>query len=457
MNPTRIFGNNCEFISKHSASPSLGIKVRNILANTPRTLQIFNITNQTNNPLNFNMFFKIWPVVETVPVMGVTNWIQLRNDCDAMKYEKLIYERLLDVPVVNSKITPMIGNSVCQFSFIDLANIMGITHYDPDYNAFLYVFANFITDVAAPQPGFDYNAVPNQSHLNYMRMIETQVKFECIILPYINDMSTLQNYFLNANVYMQNNINVQSARLLYSYNMYKVLYSVYEGIAVLQNHDIVHNDLHFGNILVQDIGNTFIFDFDRSYCQALLVDNPMLNNDPCSFLCRFGQCSRYSPFTDCLKIMHGIIQVFDTSANRAVSDIGLDIIFRVLFLGQQDQVIRDIINMLRQNQFLTDSVTNCCYIFNRATSHEVVIQTIFTIMGVDPVNYILTNLSNQLALMGYARPPVIPPVVPIPVVNSISQNPRWYFGDNKNQKFTQDFGDIIRENDFKKYPPGSIQ
>jgi hypothetical protein len=525
MNPTRIFGNNCEFNYKNSASPTLCIKVRNTII-TPRITQILGMTNHTGDPLNFKYFFKIWPVIETIPVPFQPVWNNLRDECLAMNYEQAIYERLLDV---NSKITPMIGKSVCQFSFNDLANIMGITHYDGDYNSFLWVFRSFIMDPQVPQnpamlpPGFNYyNNILNLSlaERDSMRQIENQVKFKCIILPCMNDSVTLRTYFLDLNETFHNNYQDAAMQTLYATLVCRVLYSVYEGISILQNHEIVHNDLHLGNIFVKtNDESTFIYDFDRSYCQPV-GQNPMLTNNPCTGVCTYGQCNISDPFTDCFKIMLGIVHNFQNRG--ATRDQALLIIFRILFNGTQDAVITNFIRILLQNQFFTDN-TGCCYLFNPASPYAANIQNIRTIMGANPVTYILNNLSIGIGrLMGQPARPVVPiPLVPIPVVNNTSANPRWYFqklsdknkiDKNKmksekfkmNQQNDQDndqinknkikkekmnpmtgkkspeywvkmlsdigkkgyknpfltqstpFGDIITENDFIKYPPGSI-
>ena len=516
MNPSRIFGNNCEFNYKNSASPSLCIKVRNTMI-TPRITQIFGITNHTGNLLNFKYFFKIWPDIETLPLnFQNARWNNLRDECDAMNYEQTIYERLLDVPVVNSKITPMIGKSVCQFSFNDLANIMGIKHYDGDYDAFLWVFASFIDDPQVPQKpsnftaGFDYNNIPNLSlqQRDLIRQIENQVKFNCIITPYINDSKPLRDYFLDLNNSFQNNYPNATMQTVYATKVCTALYSVYEGIRFLNNHQIVHNDLHLGNIFVKtNDENTFIYDFDRSYCPSIGL-NPMLTDDPCVGLCITGQCNRPDAFIDCIKIMVEIVHNFTNMGPSR--DQALLIIFRILFDQQPDTVIQPFINMLLQHRFLTDN-TGCCYLFNPASPYATLVQNIKNIMNV-PVNYILNNLSTGIGrLLGQPALPVIQiPLVPIPVVNSTSANPRWYFQqlsdkidknkmknkklkmnhqndqNNKNKMnpltgkksakywdkmlsnigkkgyknpfLTQSvpFGDVITKNDFIKYPPGSI-
>jgi hypothetical protein len=416
----------------------------------------------------------------------------------------------------------MIGKSVCQFSFNDLANIMGITRYDPDYNAFLWVFISFLDDPTQPQLGFNYNFIPNlnQQRLDMIRRIESEVKFNCIILPCMNDSVTLRNYLYDLNDTFHNNYRDAVIQTYYTFLVCKVLYSVYEGISILQNHQIVHNDLHFGNIFVKtNDESTFIYDFDRAYCQPF-GPNQNLTNDPCTGLCTFGQCNISDPFTDCFKIMLGFVHNFRNMG--ATRDQAVLIIFRILFNGTQDAVITNFIRILLQNRFFTDN-TGCSYLFNPASPYAADIQNIRTIMGANPVTYILNNLSTGIGrLTGQPARPVVPiPLVPIPVVNNTSANPRWYFqklsDKNKieknkmksekfkmNQQNDQDndqinknkikkekmnpmtgkksheywvkmlsdigkegyknpfltksipFGDIIRENEFIKYPPGSI-
>jgi hypothetical protein len=338
----------------------------------------------------------------------------------------------------------------------------------------------------------------------------------------MNDSVTLASYFLDLNNLFHNNYQDPDIQTYYTFLACKVLYSVYEGISILQNHQIVHNDLHFGNIFVKtnNDDSTFIYDFDRAYCPPV-GPNPNLTNDPCTRPCRSGQCNIYDPFTDCFKIMLQFVHRFRNIMGVA-RDQAMLIIFRILFNGTQDAVITNFIRILLQHNFFMD-ITQCCYLFNPASPHAADIQNIRTIMGANPVTYILNNLSTGIGrLRGQPARPVVPiPPVPIPVVNNTSANPRWYFqklsDKNKieknkmksekfkmNQQNDQDndqinknkikkekmnpmtgkksheywvkmlsdigkegyknpfltksipFDDIIRENEFIKYPPGSI-
>jgi len=86
MNATRIFGNNCEFNYKNSASPTLCIKVRNTII-TPRITQILGMTNHTgNHQINKNKIKK----EKMNPMTGKKSseyWVKMLSDIGKKGYK----------------------------------------------------------------------------------------------------------------------------------------------------------------------------------------------------------------------------------------------------------------------------------------------------------------------------------------------------------------------------------
>lgn len=62
------------------------------------------------------------------------------------------------------------------------------------------------------------------------------------------------------------------------------------GIYYLYWNGVIHNDLHAGNIMIEDGTNkVYIYDWDRAYVKG--HDNPQLSNMKCRGLCSVSQCN----------------------------------------------------------------------------------------------------------------------------------------------------------------------
>jgi hypothetical protein len=70
-----------------------------------------------------------------------------------------------------------------------------------------------------------------------------------------------------------------------------VFKQVVQGLYTINKMKLVHNDLHPGNIMVEEKTNkALIYDWDRAYAKGL-GDNKLLNKDPCDELCSSSQCN----------------------------------------------------------------------------------------------------------------------------------------------------------------------
>lgn len=123
--------------------------------------------------------------------------------------------------------------------------------------------------------------------------LHTKLTFHAIILPTVN-MITLNDLLEDRRTDIQ----------LIVHCLKQIVY----GIDLLYSKKIVHNDLHPGNIMLdKNTGNTYIYDFDRSYAVEL-GDNPLLSKKFDEGSCgRNSQCNHINSegyAIDLYKILH---------------------------------------------------------------------------------------------------------------------------------------------------------
>jgi hypothetical protein len=68
--------------------------------------------------------------------------------------------------------------------------------------------------------------------------------------------------------------------------------TILQGLYTLFQNEIVHNDLHAGNIMIDEEKKPLIFDWDRSF-SFFLRENPQLSDNICSGYCRNSQCNLF--------------------------------------------------------------------------------------------------------------------------------------------------------------------
>ena len=71
------------------------------------------------------------------------------------------------------------------------------------------------------------------------------------------------------------------------------LREVTKGLYTINNLELVHNDLHSGNIMIEEKTNkVLIYDWDRAYAKGL-GKNKLLNDNTCLDLCKVSQCNLF--------------------------------------------------------------------------------------------------------------------------------------------------------------------
>ena len=127
-----------------------------------------------------------------------------------------------------------------------------------------------------------YDKIDNFIFTNFPEISQVSVlEFSCIILPYIECVT------------FSDVLRVETTD-----NVIRVFREIIKGIYLLYTNRVVHNDLHPGNIMIEnDTGNVLIYDWDRAYSPDI-GENPLLDSDVCNtrpLRCRESQCNLFQP------------------------------------------------------------------------------------------------------------------------------------------------------------------
>jgi hypothetical protein len=89
-----------------------------------------------------------------------------------------------------------------------------------------------------------------------------------------------------------------------------IIKKIVVGIFYMYKNGLVHNDLHSGNIMIENgTGKVLIFDWDRAYMNGQA--NPLLSDNICNKLCSSSQCNIFNTddyAIDIYKILHYILK-----------------------------------------------------------------------------------------------------------------------------------------------------
>ena len=370
-----IFNNIVRFHHKNSASPSICMYSREIDASLiTHASEVSNILNTLNYKKDdFKYFFKIWPNINNTIVCNYDNnvnnlWLPIRDswiknwslECKALEYEKEVYYNLMGVRGVkdNYTITPMLSDSSnTTIPYIALL-LNNFKDGDPNYRLFVYIFFRWLLNPKMPNIGFDYSEalddvkkMPKIS-TNLINFITNNLTFSCIITPVISGFNVAPFSLVIDNT--SSSLSKRSIDITMK-SFCIVFLNIVKGIQNLKKRYVAHNDLHYENILVQQLDNgtfnTFIYDFDRSY-SPMLGDNPLLNNNVCEGLCKSGQCNKYDNWLDFFKILYYIL-------------IGVPLNFKILLLniitGTNDFDFRPFFKLIESSPFFISPTTGCCW------------------------------------------------------------------------------------------------
>lgn len=352
-------------------------------------------------PNDFKFFFKIWPVIN--------NDTELKKQCESLDYEKEMYKKLRNDKIKlsgqnyinhNDKyiLTPILSESN-GFKLIDLSKLLGITT-QKEYDIFVYVFYTWLSDPS--QPNTDYIYKENFDDILYndtvkqdIIQIENKLTFKYIMTPVIPNTRTF-GYVMDI---VRNN-QTQTLNILMK-NFCNIFVNIIEGIKTLKVSHVNHNDLHDNNIFVTQLNNginTFIYDYDRSFCKKL-GNNHMLNDNICSGTCQFSQCNIYDYWLDFFKILHyvfrgnsrefNILLLFIITTRQTISLDG----------SVKDQYIllfSNFIIMITHNQFLHYPNKTCSWYFDTDSNEHTILRENIKHLLVD-YQTIIENIKNWLS------------------------------------------------------------
>ena len=241
-----------------------------------------------------NSVFKIW-------------W---ENDVDAKLgaaiaclYEKNVYESKI-IPFLSADNTlpflPCLGTSD-NISVKDLYTVITgcSSSASTENRVFLKAFALFFSNTRKANTDYIKFLTKNADNpLLYTEITKYEnQKVQYIELPYVK-FNTFHNMILSAS----------------TEDMIFYIEQIVRGINHMYDNDLVHNDLHSGNIMISltTPKKVLIFDWDRSYIKG--IPNPYLASDEdhpnnvefCEKLCNYSQCNMVTPggyATDFYKIL----------------------------------------------------------------------------------------------------------------------------------------------------------
>lgn len=190
-----------------------------------------------------------------------------------LAYEQQVYARLIHPYLKQHPTAPFLkylgeGNS----SYRQLADFVGVTTQAEDH----YLSVALLQYLYGPQSE-NYYDEQTLRHIQLSQQLRDElntVKFLAIMLPYI-EFNTLGDYIQHGT----------------SQEVFKLLADVIAGVTIMYTKlDMVHNDLHAGNVLVEkNTNNVLIFDYDRAYANGF--PNGMLTDGKCGGTCGFSQCN----------------------------------------------------------------------------------------------------------------------------------------------------------------------
>jgi hypothetical protein len=381
---TRLFNNNFKFHHKNSSSPTICIYTKilhnisgDVNTNTmntpiPTLKEIDNILHSLEYRDNdFKFFFKIWPNINTMnlPQHELLNNVwgnqQIINQCLSLNYENKIYMKLRRDKIISNQnnkytLTPILSNSN-GFKLRELSQLLGISTQE-DHNIFVYVFYTWLLNPSMPNTDYVYkenfeDIKYNENVKHYINYIENNLTFNYIMTPVIPNTQTF-GYVMT----MVRDNNTHTVEVLME-NFCNIFVNIVEGIKTLKKSSINHNDLHENNIFVSELKhngiNTFIYDYDRSFCEKLNpMLNPMLNNDICSGTCLNSQCNRYDDWLDFFKILHYVFRGNNSQFN---------LLLLLIITGQSIPLSQSMVNLFKgfiqiitSNQFLYYPIAPHC-------------------------------------------------------------------------------------------------
>lgn len=213
-------------------------------------------------------------------------------DKQSLEYEKKVYADIIRPIIQNDEKAPFlryIGDDNDCTTVATLANFLGI-NTEPEMKLFLlsFLIINRL-EVTGKRPRDLYVKPTYDKHFitYYTNLILDRVSKE----KSLDIIENVKNLKLGV-ILLPKVKFVTFAKLLTESDARSVdvFKSVLKGLYTLYKNQVVHNDMHCGNIMINEHFDTYIYDWDKSY-SPILGDNPSLGKDERNRDCMASKCN----------------------------------------------------------------------------------------------------------------------------------------------------------------------
>ena len=303
-----------------------GYFINDGVSNSLKTvIELPNITVINDIPVN-SVFIKIFPNLlsltptelkiirrsfyKTPPSIVMSNIKDLLSDNMSLNYESSVYEHInqLSENKLSSQFPLYIQQTNCSLNnLLKLINLADIDLGSDEENRDRYLYDSLVVQLTA---GGDFNL---RQHSNYeMKQVFNnfnKLKYTYALVEGLPDAYHLDDFLKYNSMFLSNEsdyfkkILLQIAIACYSLSLLKV----------------VHNDIHFGNIMLYKLKNEEIYsyiingkqysfkaamgikiiDFDRAYA-VKYGENPLIHGGLCT---QYGQCNVLIPNKDIIQVL----------------------------------------------------------------------------------------------------------------------------------------------------------
>jgi hypothetical protein len=224
----------------------------------------------------------------------------LTNSEGGLEYEKKVYSDIIKHMPPRDPLLRCLGDDDTKTTVLELANFINAT---PDTNDGRYstlILAFFVTNAIAiigglkeklEIAGLKHDYMSQAFYNDFFRISNLEIPCSviwntiptwpigAILLPCLK--------FITFGTLMKKNDKLVKKQQI------AVFKNILKGIYSINKVGLVHNDLHPGNIMVEESSNNvMIYDWDRSYSRELGL-NPFLNDDPRVKPCNHSQCNLF--------------------------------------------------------------------------------------------------------------------------------------------------------------------
>ena len=298
-------------LRKNSASPTLIF-----LANEGRVIQNF-VQGPCPNKLN--------GALDGLPNGGVCikTWCDHRARTDeegGLDYEKRVYSQIIRQILNEDPARPFLrylGDDNNCTTVGKLAVFLGLN--DPNgIQMNLIKLAFFVCNFLSSNAGFQQNFLQDFDEIDFLSPQFYRAFFSIIgvygqdlFVSWIgNDNSVLNifNWKIGGIITTRMGVYNKFLDIMNHPNMIGVFREIVMGLYIINRRQLVHNDIHPGNIMVENYNQpnmrVLIYDWDRAY-SPILGDNPFLKNNTALFPCDHSQCNIFIPGRpiDLLKVL----------------------------------------------------------------------------------------------------------------------------------------------------------